>query len=127
MRTMKRSLVLAGAFALGIACSRHIEEDVDAERLCRDFCELGDACEPEAPEFADGCPSVDDPCFDTCMDNGNRGWEDDCRFLLADYFECINDLTCEDFYGQSACSTVPRDQQACEEERGNYSTCASKQ
>ena len=117
-------LLYAAAIGLGFACSRHLEEEVDAEQLCRDFCGLVEECEPGAPAFVTSCPSSDTPCFDACMDGE---WDGDCRFLQRDLYECRSSLTCDEFYSQTACSETPSDDQACRKELWDFSLCESEE
>lgn len=136
----KLHLVLIAWAALG--CSdRHVEDEdeVDAERICSGYCDLRETCLPGAPGFVTSCPGYDiyPTCHDDCLSSGGPVKDSDlgknlhgpCRLLRADYYECINALTCEEWYDNApyaVCSDTPPDQQPCWEEADAYGNCVGK-
>lgn len=135
---MKRlHLVLIAWAALG--CSdRHVddEDEVDAERLCRDACDLVERCWQGAPEFVTSCPGygVYPTCIDTCLTSGGpvkdsdlgKDWHGPCRELRAEYYECVGALTCEDWYDYAVCSDTPFDARPCWEEEDKEGSCIGR-
>ena len=119
---MTRSFTIVAALALGLACSRHLEEQVDAERACRGFCERDTTCGPAS--CAGGLAEED--CFDLCMDHEPHDWKGDCRFLQEDWYTCLGDLDCNEFHQTAACVNVPSEDEPCADEAREYALCLSE-
>jgi hypothetical protein len=119
-----RVFTTAAALALGLSCSRHLEEQVDAERLCSDFCERNETCglAPCIEEFE----PQDESCFDICMDAGPHDWNGPCRFLQDEWYACLGALSCTDFHETVGCNDQPLDERPCADETEEYSLCLSE-
>jgi hypothetical protein len=134
-----RIMLLVLGVSAGVACSdRRVEEhdEVDVQSICSDHCELRETCSPGAPETVAACPGsgVSPTCYDDCLMSGGPGrrkdlgtnWTDSCRFLRADYYECVNALTCDEWYTNAPCTNTPWDQQPCAEENDAYGNCVGR-
>lgn len=88
-----RALALTVLVSTLFACTdRKAEEEIDREPICEAYCENQHAC------FEPGSELAPLDCYDSCL--VEQGWENCEEETMAEYFECLAGLTCEQYEDQ---------------------------
>lgn len=102
---------------LALACSRDtLEEEVDAEAHCNNYCDA-----------LTECGHTFDHCMDGCLSEKRGVWTGPCKHLRADYTTCLAELSCEELAPYVNVSLdPPPSERACYPEQYEVSYCDSE-
>src|SRR5688572_10228417 len=117
MRTVIQIFSIVLGVGIGVACSdRSVEVDEEAERLCTAFCERYPEC-----DLPSESPTVDE-CVESCM-SYDWQWDKACRSEYIATYECVNELSCEDF---AITENIVEGEASCGEQRSASSGCTAE-